>query len=430
MIDIKYKDNVLHWGKISIQKIAEKYDTPIFIYDKKTLEDNFYNFQAPFSDLNSLVCFALKSNSNIHLLGILASAGVGADTVSGGELYLALRAGISPEKIVFSGVGKTDAEIEYALKNGVLMLNVESEGELNNVNKIAKNMSVQAPIALRINPDIDAKTHPFISTGLKENKFGIDIDKCIVVYKEACKLSNIKIKGIHIHIGSQISDISPYVYALNSLKRIYDKLIELGIGIEYINIGGGFGHDYRGLYDLVIKGKYFEEVTPDLRTLTSKFKENFGKDVRLIIEPGRRISASSAILVGKILYRKEKSNKIFLVSDTGITELIRPALYKAFHGIVPLKFANGIVRGDLVGPICESTDFLAKDRDLPDLQPGEYFAILSAGAYGFALSSNYNSRLKPPEILIDEDKAAIIREREEISQLLANQPDTLNWDTI
>ncbi|MFC1726779.1 diaminopimelate decarboxylase [candidate division KSB1 bacterium] len=427
MYNMKYINGELYWDGISIDKLANKYGTPLYIYNKNVLTENFSRIKNSFSSLDPVICFALKSNSNISLLKIIAGLGAGADTVSGGELFLALRCGFKSEKIVFSGVGKTDDEIEFALKNKILMINVESEEELYNVNNIAKKINAQAPVAIRINPDIDANTHPYISTGMKKNKFGIDLEKCHRIYKKAQNMGNIDTKGIHMHIGSQITDIEPYLNAVESLYDLYTKLLENGINPEYINIGGGFGHGYEDIYKTISKGKDFEEKEPDLFKLGEKIRNLFEKKVRLILEPGRRITASAGILAGKVLYRKQKSDKVFLLTDTGMTELIRPSLYRAFHGVLPVKQNNKKIKGDLVGPICESTDFIAQDRELPDMQQGDYFAVLSSGAYGFALSSNYNSRLKPAEVLIDNARTTVIRERESTNILLNNQPETLNW---
>ena len=430
MYDMKYKDGYLIWGGVSIEKLAKKYGTPLYIYNKSVLENNFQEIKKNFNKLNPLICFALKSNSNISILKTLATLGAGADTVSGGEIYLALKCGYNPEKIVYSGVGKTEDEIKFALKNKILMLNVESVDELMNIQKIAEQIKEEAPIAVRVNPDIDANTHPFISTGMKKNKFGIDIEKCVNVYKKAVGLKNIRVKGIHMHIGSQILDISPYIDAVDSLFNLYSELKKKGIDIEYFNIGGGFGHGYEGIYESVSDDTDFFEQGLDIYPLAEKINQLFKNNVKLIIEPGRRVSASSGVLVGKVLYKKEKADKTFFITDTGMSELIRPSLYRAFHGIIPVKEINRKVNGDLVGPICESTDFLAQDRELPDMNNGDYFAVLSAGAYGFALSSNYNSRLKPAEVFIENGKVSLIRKRENSEILINNQPEKLDWEKI
>lgn len=428
MYDMRYVNGNLNWGGVSLENVVKKYGTPLYIYNKSVLEDNFLEIKKSFSGIDPLICFAFKSNSNISILKTLAGLGAGADTVSGGEIYLALKCGFKPGRIVFSGVGKTDEEIKYALKNKILMLNVESVEELLNIQRIAEEIREKAPIAVRVNPDVDANTHPYISTGMKKNKFGIDIEKCMNVYKKAAGLKNISIKGVHMHIGSQILDISPYLNAVDSLFKLFSGLKKEGINIGYFNIGGGFGHNYEGIYEFLSNRNDFVEQGLDIHPLTVKLKDLLKDNTKLVIEPGRRISASSGILAGRVLYRKEKADKTFFITDTGMSELIRPSLYKAFHGIMPLREIKGKVKGDIVGPICESTDFLVQNRELPDMNTGDYFVVLSAGAYGFALSSNYNSRLKPAEIFIENGKTSLIRERENKEVLLNNQPDNINWE--
>ncbi|MCX7770962.1 MAG: diaminopimelate decarboxylase [Proteobacteria bacterium] len=406
-----YKNGELYAEDVPVMEIIKEFGTPIYIYSYGTLIRHIRAYEEAFCEVPHIICYAVKANSNIAILNLFAQLGLGADIVSGGELFRALKAGIKPYKIVFAGVGKSEDEIEYALKNDILMFNVESEAELNKINEIAKKVRKKAHVALRVNPDIDPKTHKYIATGLKTSKFGIPIEKALEYYKIAKSMENIEVIGIHKHIGSQITDTKAYVEALSKIISLYDKLAKFDLKIDYINIGGGLGITYR------------DEEPPDPKDLANALipllKNKKGK---IIIEPGRSIVGNAGILVTKILYNKETENKNFLIVDAGMNDLIRPTLYGSYHEIQPVipKDRDKIL-ADIVGPICESGDFLAKEREIEKLSPGEYLAVMSAGAYGFAMSSNYNSRPRAAEVLVKGDRYVLIRRRETYKDLIRNE---------
>ncbi|MBA7491540.1 Diaminopimelate decarboxylase [subsurface metagenome] len=396
-----------------MEEIARTVGTPFYLYSQRTLLRHYNVFEEAFREIEHLVCFSMKVNSNLTLCKILSREGCGADIVSRGELFKALKAGIPPEKIVFAGVGKTSPEIEYALKNDILMFNVESIAELESINKLAGNLEKKARIALRINPDIDPQTHPHISTGLRESKFGIEFSKSRQVYRLARKLDNIDVAGVHFHIGSQITQVSPFVEALEKIVSLVKDLEKEGIKLEYIDVGGGLGIRYCD-EEPPSPGDYARAIIPLVKKTGCK----------LILEPGRAIMGNAGILVTKVLYLKESGQKKFIIVDAGMNDIIRPSLYGAYHTIVPLKKISTSKTTpsstvDIVGPICESTDFFAKDREFPPVQPEDLLAILTAGAYGFTLSSNYNARLRVPEVLVKDDKHHIIRKRETYQDLIA-----------
>lgn len=406
-----YKNGQLYAEDVPVMEIIKEFGTPIYIYSYATLIRHIRAYEEAFCEVPHLICYAVKANSNLAILNIFAQLGLGADIVSGGELFRALKAGIKPYKIVFAGVGKSEEEIEYALKNDILMFNVESEAELNKINEIAKKLRKKAHVALRVNPDIDPKTHKYIATGLKTSKFGIPIEKALDYYKIAKSMTNIEVIGIHKHIGSQITDTKAYVEALSKIISLYDKLAKFDMRIDYLDIGGGLGITYK------------DEEPPNPKDLANALipllKKKKGK---IIIEPGRSIVGNAGILVTKVLYTKETENKNFLISDAGMNDLIRPTLYGSYHEIQPLipKDRNKI-KADIVGPICESGDFLAKEREIEKVSPGEYLAVMSAGAYGFAMSSNYNSRPRAAEVLVKGDRYALIRKRETYKDLIRNE---------
>ncbi|MBI4685948.1 MAG: diaminopimelate decarboxylase [Nitrospirae bacterium] len=398
----KYKKKELYAEDVKVKKLIELYGSPLYIYSHKTLLRHFKAYNNAFGRYPHIICFALKANSNTAILRIFAKNGGGADIVSGGELYTALKAGISPKKIVYAGVGKTDDEIRFALRSKILMFNVESEDELKKINHIAGEMKTKAPIALRINPDIDPETHPYISTGLKEHKFGIPIEDAIQYYKTASRLKNIKVMGIHKHIGSQITKISPFVDALKRILILIEELTYKGVEIKYLDIGGGLGISYKDEEPPVPK-ELAQHLLPLLK----------GKEMTLIMEPGRSITGNAGILVTKVLYLKQGYEKEFIIVDAGMNDLIRPSLYGAYHRILPItKKKRPDTFADVVGPICESGDFLAKEREIPEVKQGEYLAVMSAGAYAFSMSSNYNSRPRPAEVLVKGKEHFLIRERE------------------
>ncbi len=407
----KYHRNELFAEDVAVKALAEKYGTPLYIYSYNTLLRHFRAYSDAFNDYPHIICFALKANPNISILRLFAKYGGGADIVSGGELYNALKAGIPSQKIVYAGVGKTEEEIHLSLRSKILMFNVESEDELREINRIAGIMRRKAPVALRINPDIDPETHPYIATGLKRHKFGIPIEDAVEHYRIASSLKNIKVIGIHKHIGSQITKVSPFVDALRSILLLMDKLNAEGLSIQYLDIGGGLGISYKD-----------EEppVPEDLaRNLIPLLK---GRKLTLIVEPGRSIVGNAGILVTRVLYLKKGEEKEFAIVDAGMNDLIRPSLYSAYHRILPvIRKQRSAVLYDVVGPICESGDFLAKERELKKVKRGEYLAVMGAGAYGFSMSSNYNCRPKAAEVMVKDREHFLIRERETYYDLLRNE---------
>ncbi|MEK6528165.1 MAG: diaminopimelate decarboxylase [Nitrospirota bacterium] len=404
----KYKNSELHAEGIPIREIAGKTGTPLYLYSHKTLVRHLDAFKSAFNSYPHIICFALKANSNNALLRILAKKGCGADVVSGGELFIALKSGIPAKRIVYAGVGKTEEEIAYALKSKILMFNVESRDELITINNIAGNLGVKAPIALRVNPDISTHTHPYISTGLKKHKFGIPFESALENYRLASAMPNIKVLGIHKHIGSQITKISPFVDALKKLLLLARKLRSQGIEIKYMDIGGGLGIPYN------------DETPPhpkDLAKAIVPLLKNQG--FTLIMEPGRSIVGNAGILITKVLYLKEHSKKNFVIVDAGMNDLIRPSLYDAYHQILPVTKNNRTrILADIVGPICESGDFLARERKINRPAHGELLAVMSAGAYGFSMSSNYNSRTRGAEVLVKGKNFFVIRKREQYKDLI------------
>jgi diaminopimelate decarboxylase len=396
---------------VSVKKLAEKYGTPLYIYSYGTLLRHFKAYAEAFNGYPHIICFAVKSNPNTAILRLFAKNGGGADIVSGGELYVALKAGIPSHKIVYAGVGKTREEIRFALRSKILMFNVESGDELREIDDVAREMKTKAPVALRINPDIDPQTHPYISTGLKKHKFGIPIENALEYYKIASRLKNTKVIGVHKHIGSQITKVSPFVDALKRILRLIDDLSAQGVGICCLDIGGGLGISYRD-----------EEppVPDDLAKHLIPLLE--GRKLTLIMEPGRSLVGNAGILVTKTLYLKEGTDKEFIIVDAGMNDLIRPSLYDAYHHIDPVvRNKRGKILGDVVGPICESGDFLAKERELNRIKQGEYLAVMSAGAYGFSMSSNYNSRPRAAEVLVKGKEHVLIRKRETYEDLVKNE---------
>lgn len=402
-----FRSGQLYAEDIPVKFLAEKYGTPLYVYSYNTLLRHFKAYDKAFNGFPHIICYAVKANSNLEILKLFAENGGGADIVSGGELYIALKAGILPDKIVYAGVGKTENEIRFALKSKILMFNVESENELREIDRVAGLMKKKAPIALRINPDIDPGTHPYITTGMKKYKFGLPIDEAIEYYKLAAKLKNIQIKGIHKHIGSQITNVSPFVDSLKRILILIDKLKEQSLNIEYLDIGGGLGIPYKNEEPPLPKD-LAENIMPLLN----------GRKVNLVIEPGRSIVGNAGILVTKVLYLKKGFEKEFVIVDAGMNDLIRPSLYDAYHEITPvIKNKREKIIGDIVGPICESGDFLARGREINKVKQGEYLAVMSAGAYGFSMSSNYNSRPRAAEVMVNGKRHYLIRKRETYEDL-------------
>ena len=359
-----------------------------------------------------MVCYSAKANSSQAILRLFADLGSGLDIVSGGELFRGLKAGFNPAKIVYSGVGKTAAEIDSALKHGIFMLNVESRSELELINQRAASLGCQAPVAVRVNPDVDPKTHPYISTGLKKNKFGLSPEAALEVYRDAHRMAHIEIKGIDCHIGSQITEADPFRDALARLRGLINQLAREQIDIRVVDVGGGLGITYQ------------DEQPPHPMAYGDAIREGLsGLDVRLVLEPGRVIVGNAGLLVTRVLYRKEGDQKSFIVVDAGMNDLLRPSLYDAHHDVWPVREASGQRRilADVVGPICETGDFLARDREVPDAPPGDLLAVMSAGAYGFTMTSNYCSRLRVPEVMVKEDAFQIIRKRQTYEDLIAGE---------
>jgi diaminopimelate decarboxylase len=413
----EYKNHELHCEGVPINRIAEKVGTPFYLYSYKTLVRHFNVFNEAFKGIPHLVCYSMKANSNLALIRLFANLGGGVDVVSGGELYRALRAGADPQKIVFSGVGKKEDEIEYALKAGILMFNVESSMELRTINEVAGRMNRKAPTSIRVNPDIDARTHPYITTGMKQNKFGIDILRAPMAYRLASELPNLKVVGIDCHLGSQLVAVEPFVEALKKLKGLVGDLRKEGMEIRYLDLGGGLGITYND-----------EEPPHPFEYASNILEEIRSFDCTLILEPGRVIVGNAGILVSKVLYTKENEEKRFIIVDAAMNDLVRPSYYGSFHQILPVREEEREeIMADVVGPVCESADFLAKGRRIPRLNPGELIAVMSAGAYGFSMATNYNSRPRVAEVLVRDDEMHVIRKREDYEDLIRGEeiPDFL-----
>lgn len=406
-----FENDELYCEEVKLQDVAADLGTPVYVYSQNTLLDNLAEIESALAGIDHTVCYALKANSNEKLLSLLASQGAGADVVSAGEIYLALKSGFPPEKIVYAGVGKRDDEILFALNRDILAFNVESAEELQAINDIADAENKKARIGIRINPDIDIQGHPYIATGKSENKFGISISEVPQLLQQLSGLANVELVGLHCHIGSQIRAVAPYLAAIEALSQLKNRVEREGSTLRYIDIGGGLGVDYEAPFDepSLTATELFSEIHADLAAL----------DCRIIFEPGRSLIANAGVLLTQVLYGKQTRGKRFVVVDAGMTELIRPSLYNAYHEIVPLKKAPGPakVKVDVVGPICESGDFLAKDRTMPEVSRGDLLAVLTAGAYGFSLSSNYNARPRPAEVLVNGGSYKVIRERGKIEEL-------------
>ncbi len=418
MNHFEYKDDELHCEGVSLAKIAEECGTPAYVYSHATFTRHFQVFDEALASVPHLICFSVKANSNIAILNLLGSLGCGADIVSGGELVRALRAGIAADKIVFSGVGKTAEEMRSALEAGILSFNVESVAELELLNTVAGELGKLAPVSLRINPDVDAKTHPYISTGLQKNKFGIPWTRAEESYQRAAEMAHIEVKGVDCHIGSQLVDTKPFVAASEKLAVLVDSLFEQGIPISHLDVGGGLGIRYNepGEDKPPSPASYGEALLGPL-TCLRKHK------IKLLCEPGRVIAGNAGVLLTKVLYCKESEVKKFAITDAAFNDLMRPSLYDAYHPIRPVaKHADReMIVSDVVGPICESGDFFARDRDLVEVRAGELLSIGSAGAYGFSMSSNYNSRPRACEILVKGADYHVIRKRETVEQMLENE---------
>jgi diaminopimelate decarboxylase len=406
-----YKNTALCAEDVPLSRIAERHGTPAYVYSQTTLERHIETIDGAFRDIDHLTCYSVKANACGAILKLFASRGLGADIVSGGELFRALRAGIPAERIVYSGVGKTPAEIEYALSSGILMFNVESESELKVINDIAGRMKKKAPVSFRINPDVDPRTHPYISTGLKKNKFGIPHDHALRVYARAAHLPNIEVIGIDAHIGSQLIDVTPFREAAERLASFIGEIRSLGVNLRYVDIGGGLGI------------RYNEEDPPDPSDWAMMIMPTMKKmGCSLILEPGRSMVGNAGVLLTRVLYIKRNGDKTFVVVDAGMNDLARPSLYGSFHSILPVedRKAQSIVV-DVVGPICESGDFLARDREMPLPEEGDLLAVMSAGAYGMSMSSNYNSRARAAEVMVKDGEDTLVTSRENWEDLVARE---------
>jgi diaminopimelate decarboxylase len=426
----QYRDGRLHCEDVDLAQAAEKFATPLYIYSASTILDHYTRLDAALAPLDHLICYAVKANSNAAILKLLSDAGAGFDIVSGGELFRAIKAGADPKKITFAGVGKTRAEIEYALEQGAHSFNVESEAELEFIDKIAGEKKKRAPIALRVNPDVDPHTHKYISTGSHENKFGVALADASRIYARAAKMANIDIVGVQMHIGSQITEAGPFAAAINKVAPlVYD--LKSKYKIEFFSIGGGMGiiykralesgsgqwwHDHGGEPSAFSVRDYANAILPPLREL----------GVRVLVEPGRFLVGNAGLLLTRVLYLKKSAAKTFAIVDAGMNDLIRPALYEGYHEIVPVEQIKTerkrkIGKIDIVGPVCESGDFFALEREMPEVREGDLLAIMSAGAYGFVMASNYNSRPLPAEALVRGNKLSLIRKRQALDDLVRDE---------
>ncbi|MCP8900416.1 diaminopimelate decarboxylase [Gilvimarinus xylanilyticus] len=400
----------LYVEDVRLSDIAAQYGTPAYVYSRAAFTQHYLAYAQALGQHPGMICYAVKANSNIALLNLLARLGAGFDIVSGGEMERVLTAGGDPKRIVFSGVGKTAAEMAKALQMGIHCFNVESEPELELLSQVAVEQGLTARVSLRVNPDVDAKTHPYISTGLKENKFGIDITRAPEVYRRAAELPNIDVQGVDCHIGSQLTELEPFLDALDRLLVLVDGLADEGIHISHLDLGGGLGVTYR------------DEQPPAVADYMDAIKQKLGeRKLALMFEPGRSIAANAGVLLTKVLYLKPTEEHNFAIIDAAMNDNIRPALYQAWQDIRPLKERRGATkRWDLVGPVCETGDFLGKDRELA-LEPGDHLAVMSAGAYGFTMASNYNTRPRACELLVDGDQVYVIRERENFVDLIRGE---------
>ncbi|MDQ5959349.1 MAG: diaminopimelate decarboxylase [Pseudomonadota bacterium] len=408
MTAFSLKNGTLHAENVALASIAERFGTPCYVYSRAALEASLDEFLAELQGIDALVCYAVKANSNLGILNLFARRGAGFDIVSGGELQRALAAGADPQKIVFSGVGKTADEMRLALETGILCFNVESAPELDRLNEVAGTIGKKAPISLRVNPNVDAKTHPYISTGLKENKFGVAYEDALALYRHAAALPNIAISGIDCHIGSQLLDPAPFAEALDKILLLVDQLAAEGIQLHHIDLGGGLGI------------RYSDETAPTVKSYLGPLLAKLaGRKLKIVLEPGRRLVGNAGLLLTKVEYLKPGEVKNFAIVDAAMNDLARPALYDAWHDILPVApHTGGEQSWEIVGPVCESGDFLGHGRSLA-LQPGDLLAIMSAGAYGMAMSSNYNTRPRAAEVLVDGNQVHLVRRRETVEQLLA-----------
>jgi diaminopimelate decarboxylase len=411
MHHFKYRENALYCEDVAISEIAGEIGTPFYLYSHATLKRHFQAFSSAFEGIDNLICYSAKANTNLAVLKLFADLGCGLDIVSGGELYRGLTSGFSPDHVVYSGVGKSADEIDYSLEKGILMFNVESLVELELINERAGRLNKRASIAIRVNPDVDPKTHPYISTGLKKNKFGIEVQAAIEAFRVAERLEHVDAVGVACHIGSQITDSDPFEEALKSLKTLINELKQMGTNIKYLDMGGGLGITYA------------DEKPPPIEEYAGTIIEQLkDMDLKLILEPGRVFVGNAGILVTKVLYRKTGGAKNFVIVDAGMNDLMRPTLYNAFHAIEPvINSRQDLIVADVVGPICESSDFLAVDRSMADVDSGDLLAVMSAGAYGYVMSSNYCSRPRVAEVMVKDSLFQVVKSRESYADLMRGE---------
>jgi diaminopimelate decarboxylase len=408
-----YRDNVLYCDGVPLLDVAKGAGTPCYVYSADAILQRYRQYDEAFGDVDHEVCYAVKANSNVSVLRLLANAGAGFDIVSGGELYRALQAGGNPEKIVFSGVGKTAEEIEYALCRNIHTFNCESEPEIDLIDALAARRGVKARVAVRVNPEVDAATHPYISTGMSQHKFGIDIAEVEHVYSRALHHKNIALEGVSCHIGSQILNTAPLLESVDKMLDLVDRLRSRHVPIRHLDLGGGLGVAYKPT-----------DQAPDIGELISSIRERVrGRNVKIMVEPGRSIVGDAGVLLTRVLYRKQNPRKEFIVVDAAMNDLIRPALYQSHHEILPVRKAQAgeMTLADVVGPVCETGDFLARNRELPGVFPGDVLAVMTSGAYGFVQSSNYNSRPRVAEIMVEGDEWRVIRQREKFEDLVRGE---------
>ena len=391
-----------------LSRIARQAGTPSYVYSRRSIRDSFHRLQDAFAAVDPLICYSLKANDNLSLLRVLQEEGSGFDVVSGGELFRLQRIGADPRRIVFSGVGKTVRELEMALEWGLFSINVESRQELETLARVSRRMGREARVAIRINPDVDARTHPYIATGLHQHKFGVETGQLDDLLEIVEKSPQIRLVGLGYHIGSQILDVQPFLDAFDRLREWADRIRDRGFPLEHLDLGGGLGISYQG------------ETGPDLRRYAEALAQP-GEGYRIVMEPGRYLVGNAGVLLTRVLYRKTNRGKVFLVVDAAMTDLLRPSLYGARHQILPVRPDRSWITADVVGPVCESGDFLARDQRVPDARPGDLLAVMSAGAYGFVLSSNYNSRRRAAEVLVDGDEWREIRVRESFEDLVRGE---------
>ena len=409
---MRYRDQTLYLEDVALADVAKRHGTPCYVYSRATILDKFQAYEKAFNAVPHQICYAVKANSNLAILKVLSEAGAGFDIVSGGELFRVLKAGGAPEKVIFSGVGKTASELDYALDQNIRSFNCESEPELALIDSLAARRGVKARIAVRVNPDVDAATHPYISTGLRKHKFGIDIAEAEGVYQRARTFENLILAGVSCHIGSQILDIQPMLEVFDKMLALAVRLRSQGIPIRSLDLGGGLGVSYKA-----------DETAPPIADYIHAMCQRVaGHNLEILIEPGRSIVAEAGLMLTRVLYRKTNGEKHFVIVDAAMNDLIRPALYQSHHQILPLRQSPaGALVADVVGPVCETGDFLARDREMPNVLPGDLLAVCTVGAYGFVATSNYNSRPRPPEILVEGDRDRVISKRETYEDLVRGE---------